>query len=146
MTFTVAGEGFLTLKSDGVDSDVRVHKDLTITGETTFNGSIVGLVQGDVVQEMHLQAGTTYTLADTDHGKLVAINNASPITLTVPSGLRADFECAILQQGAGQITFSASGTTINNRQSFTKTAGLHALAGIRHYWPTNTLVTTGDME
>jgi len=105
---------------------------------------LAGIVQGDITQEINAQTGTTYTLVDADHGKLVTLSNASAITLTVPTGLRADFECAVMQLGAGAATFTASGTTINNRQSFTVTAGQYALAGIRQY-TTSTFVTTGDM-
>jgi len=120
------------------------QSDGTIEGGFSPVDASVSIVQGDVTQESNTQTGTTYTLVDADHGKLVTLNNASAITLTVPSGLRSDFECAVLQLGAGQATFTASSTTLNNRSSYTKTAGQYALAGIRHY-ATNTFVTTGDM-
>ena len=112
--------------------------------ETEIGSGSGNTVQGDITQEINAQTGTTYTLVDADHGKLVTLSNASAITLTVPTGLRADFECAVMQLGAGAATFTASGTTINNRQSFTVTAGQYALAGIRQY-TTSTFVTTGDM-
>lgn len=91
------------------------------------------------------QTGTTYTLVAADNGKIVTISNASAITLTVPASLPAGFNCTIVQKGAGQITFTASSTTINNRQSFTKTKGQYSMVTIVQY-TTNTFITQGDME
>jgi hypothetical protein len=76
------------------------------------------------------QTGTTYTLLAGDNGKVVVLNNGSAITLTVPSGLGVGFNCTVVQKGAGQVTFTASSTTINNRQSHTKIAGQHGVASI----------------
>ena len=122
----------------------------TLSNQTDLQSALDGklstsAVQGDITQEINNQTGTSYTLQDSDHGKLVTLSNASAITLTVPTGLRSDFECAVMQLGAGQATFTASGTTINNRGSFTKTSGQYAMTGIRQY-ATNTFVTTGDMS
>ena len=59
------------------------------------------------------QTGTTYTLASTDVNKLVTLDNANPITVTVPSGTFTQGQQVNLQQiGAGQVTVSGSGTTI----------------------------------
>ncbi len=72
------------------------------------------------------QSGTTYTLATSDAGKTLTLNNASAITVTLPNSLPAGFTCECIQLGAGQVTFSAaSGATLNNRQSQTKVAGQH---------------------
>jgi len=73
------------------------------------------------------QTGTTYTLQASDNGVIVTCNNASAITVTVPSGLGAGFNCMVIQKGAGQVTFSPSSTTLNNRQGHTKTAGQKAM-------------------
>jgi len=76
---------------------------------------------------VNAQTGTAYTLQASDNGGIVTCSNASAITVTVPSGLGVGFNCMIIQKGAGQVTFSPSSTTINNRQSHTKSAGQHAL-------------------
>jgi hypothetical protein len=76
------------------------------------------------------QTGTTYTLLASDLGKVITLSNASAITVTVPSGLGEGFNCMCIQKGAGQVTFSPSGTTVNNRQGHTKTAGQHAVASL----------------
>jgi hypothetical protein len=75
--------------------------------------------------------GTTYILSAVDDGALLYFTNASAIALTVPAGLGPDFECAIIQWGAGQVTISAgAAVTIHNRQSFTKTAGQYAMMSL----------------
>lgn len=79
------------------------------------------------------QTGTSYTLQASDAGKVVVLNNASAITVTVPSGLGAGFNCSFVQKGAGQVTFSASSTTINNRQSHTKINAQYGVASLLAY-------------
>jgi hypothetical protein len=74
------------------------------------------------------QTGTTYTILSSDAGKVITCNNGSAVTVTVPASLGAGFTCSVVQKGAGQVTFSASSTTINNRQSHTKIAGQHGVA------------------
>ena len=89
------------------------------------------------------QTGTTYTLVAGDNGKVVVLNNASAVTVTVPSGLGVGFNCSFVQKGAGQVSFSASGTTINNRQSHTKINGQYGVASIVAY-VADTFVLAGD--
>jgi hypothetical protein len=71
-------------------------------------------------QTLNAQTGTTYTMANTDFGKLITLNNAAAIALSVNTGLgtlvgqRID----ILQLGAGQIT--VGGTATVNTSALTK--------------------------
>jgi len=76
------------------------------------------------------QTGTAYTLLAGDNGKVIKFTNGSAITLTLPSGLGLGFNCSVIQYGAGQITFTASGSTLYNRQSHTKTAAQYAVTGL----------------
>ena len=89
------------------------------------------------------QTGTAYTLVAGDNGKVVVLNNASAVTVTVPSGLGAGFNCSFVQKGAGQVSFSASSTTINNRQSHTKINAQYGVASIVAY-AADTFVLAGD--
>lgn len=89
------------------------------------------------------QTGTAYTLLASDAGKVVVLDNASAITVTVPSGLEAGFNCSFVQKGAGQVTFSASSTTINNRQSHTKINAQYGVATLLAY-AADTFVLAGD--
>jgi hypothetical protein len=59
------------------------------------------------------QTGTTYTLVSGDVNKLVTLNNAGAITLTVPNGVFTAGQQINLQQlGAGQVTIASDGTTV----------------------------------
>ena len=89
------------------------------------------------------QTGTAYTLLAGDNGKVVVLNNGSAITVTVPSGLGAGFNCSFVQKGAGQVSFSASGTTINNRQSHTKINAQFGVASLVAY-ADDVFVLAGD--
>jgi hypothetical protein len=89
------------------------------------------------------QTGTTYTLLSSDNGKVVVLDNGSAVTVTVPSGLGAGFNCSFVQKGAGQVTFSASSTTINNRQSHTKINAQYGVASIVAY-ASDVFVLAGD--
>jgi hypothetical protein len=57
--------------------------------------------------------------------------------------LGAGFNCSFVQKGAGQVSFSASGTTIYNRQSHTKINGQYGVASLVAY-AANTFVLAGD--
>ena len=89
------------------------------------------------------QTGTAYTLLSSDNGKVVVLDNALAITVTVPSGLGAGFNCSFVQKGAGQVSFSASSTTINNRQSHTKINAQYGVASLLAY-AADTFVLAGD--
>jgi hypothetical protein len=98
------------------------------------------------------QTGTTYTLAQGDIGKVIELNNAAAITLTVPddsvfsSGLvGACFE--IWQVGAGQVTISpASGSVlIYSSGSKKKLTGQYSGAVLR-WRGSNTWALIGDLS
>jgi hypothetical protein len=55
--------------------------------------------------------------------------SGSAVTITLPNNLPVNFNVMLIQAGAGQIAFSfATGATLVNCQSHTKTAGQHATA------------------
>jgi hypothetical protein len=59
------------------------------------------------------QTGTTYTLVSGDLNKLVTLDNASAITLTVPNGIFTTGQQINIQQiGAGQVTIASDGTSV----------------------------------
>jgi hypothetical protein len=64
---------------------------------------------------------------------IIRTTGSSPSTITVPAGLPLGWGCAIVQGGAGQVTFAAAGgVTVSSRQAFTKTAGQNALISLLH--------------
>lgn len=61
---------------------------------------------------LNAQTGTTYTITATDVDKLVTLNNASAITLTIPNGVFTVGQQVNIQAiGAGQVTVANDGTT-----------------------------------
>jgi len=77
------------------------------SGSVTLNSSVA----------TNAQTGTTYTLALSDNGKLVTLNNASPIAVTIPlnSSVALPVGAVIFmaEYGAGAVTISgAVGVTV----------------------------------
>jgi len=94
--------------------------------------------------EVNVQGGTSYTLTATDNGKIISCTSNSAVTITVPA-LTTGFNCLIVQRGTGQITLSASGSTINNRYNFNKTAGQHAIMSLVSV-AAGVFISSGDMS
>lgn len=81
------------------------------------------------------QTGTAYTLALTDAGICVEMNNASANTLTVPPNSSVAFpvgtQILITQYGAGQTTIAAgAGVTIRQADAKLKLAKQYAQASL----------------
>lgn len=144
-----------TLKDliDAYDAAAKTLTNKTISGaDNTISNiaqnSITNLTdnlaaKAPINASVNAQTGTSYTLQASDNGKVVTFSNASAITVTVPSGLGAGFNCLCIQLGAGQVTFSPSSTTVNNRQSQTKIAGQYGSVSLIAY-AANTFALSGD--
>lgn len=120
-------------------------EELTPAGQTGSTGATgaVGPSNGLAINQ---QTGTTYTLQASDTGKIIECTSNSAVTITLPSGLGNRFWCIIKQLGSAQVTITGSGTTIHNRQSFTKTAGQYASFVVTPETTANTYTTQGDMQ
>ena len=117
---------------------------LTTTAATSITLPTSGTIATMAANVVEVTGITSYTLVPSDNGKVITLNNPLAITLTVPSGLSAGFNCLVVQLGAGVITFTVSSTTIYNRGTKTKTAGQYAIATIVSYTSDN-FITSGDM-
>lgn len=90
-------------------------------------------------------SGTSYTLVEADRSKILIFTNASPVTVTVPSGLSAAFDVMLVQSGAGAVTVSpAGGVTVNAALSATKTAYQYAVATLIPVG-TDTFILSGEV-
>jgi len=116
---------------------------VTVSAGDLTDGNFDGTSISGFDATINDQTGTAYTLLASDNGKVVVLDNASAVTVTVPSGLGAGFNCSFVQKGAGQVTFSASSTTIYNRQSHTKINAQYGVASIVAY-VADTFVLAGD--
>ena len=155
---TISGTTITLTPADAANGGIVTTGVQTIAGAKTFSGNTVvtGTLAGNATgtstlagfsANVNTQANTvtTYTLSAADNGKIITLDNAGAITLTVPS-LFAGFNCMIVQLGDGQVTLTAlSGVTISNRTSLTKTAGKYAIATLIAL--TSTLfISAGDMQ
>lgn len=114
ITAVTAGTG---LSGGGSSGDVTLSIDSTVatlTGSQTLTNKT--LTAPVITQTINAQTGTTYTLVATDANKLVQLNNASAITLTIPPSVFSVGQSVDLYQlGAGQVTFAqGSGVTIRS--------------------------------
>jgi hypothetical protein len=142
--------GVLSLTpADGTNGGVITSGTQTIAGAKTFTNAVAGnntatsTIAG-FAANINAQIGATYTLTAADNGKIITFSNAC--TVTVPSTLFAGFNCFLLQKGAGQVTIAgATGVTINNRRTLTKTAGTYAIATVLALNAT-TFISSGDMS
>jgi hypothetical protein len=151
--------GILPIANGGTNSSTQNFVDLTtvqtvagnksFSGSTTMQGSLTGNNSNTSTiagfsANVNTQTGTTYTLVASDNGKIITLNNAGSITLTVPS-LFIGFNCMVVQLGNGQITLTASGSTVSNRSSFTKTAGINAIVTLIQLGASS-FISAGDMQ
>ena len=114
----------------GASGNTAVAGDISMTG-TGKTADFGGNAIKGYSATMNAPSGTTYTLAASDNGKVVTLDNGSAITVTIPAGLVAGFNCLLVQKGAGQVTVTkAGGGSLNNRSTQTKTAGQHAIVTI----------------
>lgn len=90
-----------------------------VPGYYYWNGSAWIQIAGGLIIDNSKSA--SFQLAAADNNKLFFINSVSNITVTVPS-LSAGFSCQFIQLGAGTITISGSGTTINSANGLTSRA------------------------
>ena len=81
------------------------------------NVKLTGAQLSQVPRSANAQTGTTYTLVLADQGKLITLDNAAAITLTVPQNSSVAFplwtQIDLLQIGAGQVSVAAgTGATV----------------------------------
>lgn len=73
--------------------------------------------------------GTNYTLTNADNGhSIIVINGGTSVTITVPTNLVTKMQVGFIQDGTGDITFTPSGTTLNNATNGTKIKGQYEQA------------------
>jgi hypothetical protein len=114
--------------------------DATLVASNDLNGSTLFGFTAKIEND----ATTAYSVTSADNGKIIALDNAGAIAVTIPSGLGEGFNCSFVQKGAGVVTFTAtSPATLANRQGHTKTGGQDAVVSIVAI-ASDDLVLSGD--
>ena len=117
---------------------------LYVTSGATFGSAVVS-DGGFRITSSAINAQTdSYSLQESDNGKIVTMNAATVKTITVPSGLSVGFNCTVIRVGAGRVAFSASGTTINSVDGLLEIASQHGAASLLSY-SSNTFNLSGNL-
>jgi hypothetical protein len=98
--------------------------------------------------QINQQTGTAYTLAASDSGKYVTMDNGSAMTVTVPAGLPIGFRCMVLRLGAGTCTLSntgQTGCTIQSRTGSFAVSTQYGSASVFQTQTANTYIIDGDV-
>lgn len=126
----------------GVGSDRQ-----NLVADSTASTGMKWQYEGELT--LNAQTGTTYTLVLTDSAKFVTLSNASAITLTVPTNASVAFpigtQVNIMQLGAGQVTISGAGVTLQSAGSKLKTSAQYAVATLLKT-ATDTWVAVGNLS
>ena len=107
----LSGGTITTTGTIAIDTATTVDK---TTAQTLTNKTLTDPV---ITKSFNAQTGTTYTTVIADAKQIVTLNNASPVTVTIPPSssvaYTAGSEINFIQKGAGQVTFAqGSGVTI----------------------------------
>lgn len=120
--FTVtntAPDQTVAITGSGATTVTGTYPNFTVSStdnNTTYSAGAGLVLSGTTFGVANLQKVIVgdYTLTSADTEYTIFVNNgASPINITVPTGLVANFNAGFIQEGTGVVTFIASGTTIN---------------------------------
>ena len=139
------GSNWVSVGSTGDITGITTGTDSGLSGGVTSGTATLRLKL-----EFDAETGTTYTLVAGNLNQLVTLNNASPITLTVPpSVFSAGDVINIAQIGAGQVTLAqGAGVTINSTGATATAPKLRARYSAASIVCTasNTFLVVGDIS
>lgn len=120
----------------------------SFTSGEVFTAANANILASSIVA-LNTQAGTAYTAALTDVGKLVQFTSASAIIFTIPANATVAFaigdQINVYQDGAGVVTITAgAGVTLRSNGTKLKTNGQYAVATCAKI-ATDTWVVVGNL-
>lgn len=99
-----------------IDNTSDANKPVSTASQSALN------LKTDKLVTLNNQTGTTYTLAASDANLLVTLSNANPIAVTIPTNasipIATGTQIDLIQIGAGKVTFSGAGVTINSKSGY----------------------------
>jgi hypothetical protein len=113
--------------------NAKVQQGAPYPGTLLWNGILYNVQFTDISWNLpnfggvNAQVGTSYTVADSDQGKLVTLDNASPVAVTLPDTLDDHFVCAVENLNDGLATLTPASGTINGEASLDLAKGSGAL-------------------
>lgn len=141
---------------DAIETGVNIENSAITTAKIADNAitqaklidRAVGSAELDKIT-LNTQIGTTYTPVVTDAQKLVTLDNALPITVTIPPLASVAFQKGdqinLLQIGDGQVTVTnGAGVTLNAQGNKKKLNGKWSAATLIKVDDTNTWVIVGN--
>jgi hypothetical protein len=138
------GSNWVSVGSTGDITGITTGTDSGLSGGVTSGTATLRLKL-----EFDAETGTTYTLVAGNLNQLVTLDNASPITLTVPpSVFSAGDVINIAQIGAGQVTLAqGAGVTITSTGASSSAPKLRAQQSAASIICTasNTFLVVGDI-
>ena len=139
------GSNWVSVGSTGDITGITTGTDSGLSGGVTSGTATLRLKL-----EFDAETGTTYTLVAANLNQLVTLNNASPITLTVPpSVFSAGDVINIAQIGADQVTLAqGAGVTITSTGATASAPKLRAQRSAASIICTasNTFLVVGDIS
>lgn len=132
--FAVSASGGMYIPGNvGIGTDSIANK-LTVNGTVSASTAVVAGAFVPGANFINTQTGTTYLLTTGDNGRAITLNNASPITVAIPSGLPVGYNVVLVQIGTGQVSLSAGvGVTVNSDGGKTKIASQYSSASLLSY-------------
>ena len=116
----ISSDNSVTISSSEEQLDLTVSPTPTsidngITTTVTGSGTEIDPYVIEVVNLQKTISGSTYTLTDNDDNYTIIVNNgATPMDITVPTGLKDAFNVGFIQRGTADVNFvEGIGVTIN---------------------------------
>lgn len=129
------------------NANTGAFSSLSTSGALTGGNSSTSNISGFSANVVTVSS-TTRGITSADNGKIIQTTSGTAVTISIPKDLPDGFNCTIIQMGAGQITFTVSGTpspVIINRGGFTKSASQYSIVSILHLG-SNNIIVSGEMS
>jgi hypothetical protein len=121
----------LAVAEMGIETDTNLFKigDGATPWNTLAYGGLNGTFDGNQILTSSSDKSANYTLVSADKNTYIR-STGSAITITVPDVLANGESINFIQAGAGQITFTGSGVTINSKEAKLKTKAQFSAATV----------------